>query len=292
MPRPKPDLAFGYSQAAFDTNQRTAIGLLVNELKQSYAMPVRSLRFPFLQIEFRALAMGGSPFGAKNQAASAGAIAMNGLLELNRRNSAEPGFDSDNPQFFSLTMNNIYASVNVHWLSHSAENGSIRYNMGTLSDHLLTESGGLKAVYQIVKNILDYAVNERLAKIREALDTYMQNFVVEREKAIHGRDSASESQAEEQRISPRHLGVNVHPSSDRQPAKRRKLGHPARGDIAEGILDRPAEQLQSGRATRTITKKALPSIRQKERHHRNAPPAIPVRASSRIAKLARRGQSS
>ena len=121
---------------------------------------------------------------------------MNGLLDLNRCNSAESGFDSDNPQFFSLTINNIYAYANVHWLSHSAENGSICHNVARLSNHFHTESDGLKAVHQIVKNILNYAVSEPLPKIREAY----KNFIVEREKkAIHGRrDSASESQAEEE----------------------------------------------------------------------------------------------
>ena len=163
----------------------------------------------------------------------------NGLLDLNRCNSAESGFDSDNPQFFSLTMNNIYVYANVHWLSHSAENESICHNVARLSNQFHTESDGLKAVHQIVKNILNYAVSEPLLKIREALDTYEQNFVIEREKkAIHGRrDSASESQAEEeQQTSPRQLGVNLHSSADRQPAKQRKSGLPAQGDFAEGSV--------------------------------------------------------
>ena len=108
-------------------------------------MPGKTLRFPILKIQFKALATCGSLFGAENQAASASATAMNDLLELNRRNSAEPGLDSDNRQLFSLTMNNIYTFVNAHWLSHGAKNRSIYYNMARLSNHLLTESDGLKA---------------------------------------------------------------------------------------------------------------------------------------------------
>lgn len=169
---------------------------------------------------------------------------MNGLLELNRRISAEPSFDFNQPQFFSLTVNNVFTSMNVHWLSHSADNGSVCYHMGKLSRHFLDQPDGLKAVHPIVKNVLDYAVSGRLPKIRQALDIYKQNFVVEREKeAVHGRDSASESQAEEQQISPRQSGVNVR-RSRRRNAKRRKLGqHPAQEDI-EGSIDGPVEQLQ------------------------------------------------
>ena len=268
LPRPKPDFVFGYSDKAFNRNQLEAINHLSNELGHKYAMPAKNLRFPFLEVELKALATGGNVFVAENQAANGGAIAMNGLLELNKRNSTEPNLDSDSPQFFSVTMNNRFASVNAHWLSQSAEDGSICYHMATLSDYLLTESGGLKTVHQIVKNILDYAVNKRLPMIREALDIYRQKVVIEPEKFIHGRDSSSESQAEEQ-ISPRQSGTTVHPSADQQPAKRRKLRH-------------PTPQLQSGRATRTKPKN------RKGKHHLNASSAIPVRASIRIA---RRGQS-
>lgn len=263
-------------------NQRAAIELLVNELKKSYTMPVQTLGFPFLLIEFKGLGASGSPFKADNQACNAGAIAMNGLLELYRRNSAETDMDFDHSQCFSITVNYSYVSVNVHWLSHSAEDGSICFHMASLSKHL-TVPDGLKLVQKIVRNILDYAVSKQLPKICEALDTYRQNIVDEREKAIHVQDPASEPQGEEQQLPPRQSGGNSHPSADRQPAKRRKLGGPAHGDITEGDVDGPAEQSQSRRATRSKTNKAPPSVRQKERRRRNSSSAVSIRASSRIA---------
>lgn len=97
--------------------------------------------------------------------------------------------------------------------------------MAPLSDHLLTKSSGLQKVHQIVKNILHDAVSERLPRICEALDMYMHNLFGEQGKDVHGRDSASESQAEEQQILPRQLS-ETHPLADR-PAKRRRLEHPA-----------------------------------------------------------------
>lgn len=251
LPAPRPDIAFGYSDVAFNKNQHAAIDLLVNEVKKSYAMPVQTVRFPFLLIEFKALGTGGSPFEAANQVAHAGAIAMNGLLELYRRNSAEADMDFDNPQCFSLTVNNVYASVNVHWLSHrAAEDGSICFNMVNLSNILLTESDGLKRVHQIVRNIVEYALSKRLPKFCEALDKYMQNILDEREKG------------EEQQLPRRQSGENGHKSAkDRRPAKRRKLGGPAYGDTAESDVDRPAQQSQSRRVTRSQIKKAPPPVR-------------------------------
>ena len=91
---------------------------------------------------------------------------MNGLLELYRRNSAEADMNFDNPQCFSLTVNNAFVSVNIHWLSYSAEDGSICFRMASLSKHF-TDSDGLKLVQKIVKNILDYAVSKQLPKICE-----------------------------------------------------------------------------------------------------------------------------
>ena len=63
--------------------------LLVDQLGKSYAMPDGKARFPFLEIEFKSQATGGTHFVATNQAANAGAIAMEGTLQLTRKISAE-----------------------------------------------------------------------------------------------------------------------------------------------------------------------------------------------------------
>lgn len=242
LPKPKPDSVFGYSRAAFNLNQRAVIRLLSN-ISGSYAMPAKDLIFPFLQIEFKAFATGGNPFLAENQAANGGAIAMNGLLKLNMGILGEPILDSDSPHFFSVTLNNKFASVNAHWLSGSANDGPICYHMATLSDYLLTESGGLRAVHQIVKNILDHAVNKRLPLIRKALDTYNHNLVGEQENANHGQEplleprEEEEEEEEEKELSSQQSDAPVYSVSHGQPAKRRKLENPAQGDMEEDSAD-------------------------------------------------------
>lgn len=133
----------------------------------------------FLQIEVKAFATGGNPFVAENQAANGGAIAMNGLLKLNMGILADPILGSHSPHFFSVSVNNKFASINADWLSRSRDDKSVCYHMATLSDHLLTESGGLRAVHQTVKNILDYAVNKRLPLIHGALNAYNHNLAGE-----------------------------------------------------------------------------------------------------------------
>ena len=99
LPKPKPNMAYGYSLEAFDDGQLKASGFL-RKGTQNYARPNRSLMFPFFVIEFKAQATGGTHFVATNQAANAGAVAMEGTLQLTRKITAENQIDFDEPQFF------------------------------------------------------------------------------------------------------------------------------------------------------------------------------------------------
>ena len=134
----------------------------------------------------------------------------------------------DIPQFFSLCLDQAVVYVNVHWLSYNADNMTISFHMVRIESYFLDRSKSLKKVHQIVQNILDYALRERLTRIREALDKYYQTSILERVTAIHRRNS--ESQGEEQPIPPRQLDD---PSVDQRSARRRKLGRPARRTASE-----------------------------------------------------------
>lgn len=113
--------------------------------------------------------------------------------------------------------------------------------MATLSDYLLTESGGLRAVHQIVKNILDHAVNKRLPLIRKALDTFNHNLVGEQENANHAQEPLleprEEEEEEEEELSSQQSDAPVHSVSHGQPAKRRKLENPAQRDMEDDSAD-------------------------------------------------------
>ncbi|KAJ4527854.1 hypothetical protein HRR83_000606 [Exophiala dermatitidis] len=70
LPQPKPDLVFGYSEAAFTRNQLDTIGLLTDDQSGgNYAAPDQKVRFPFLQVEFKSQAYNGTHYVAKNHAA-------------------------------------------------------------------------------------------------------------------------------------------------------------------------------------------------------------------------------
>ncbi|KIX97459.1 uncharacterized protein Z520_06911 [Fonsecaea multimorphosa CBS 102226] len=186
LPKSKPDLAFGYSEAAFTRNQLGTIDLLVNaQFGRSYAIPDQKIRFPFLEIEFISQAKNGTHYIATNRAAGAGAIALNGSLDLIQRSSHGMGkFDYNEPQYFSITMDHELARINVHWLKAPVEGeGRHSFHVEGLSKHLLDDANGIRAVRRAFKNILDNGADARLRTLCEALDAYRETVVRNREAA-------------------------------------------------------------------------------------------------------------
>ena len=184
LPKPKPDLAFGYSEEAFTPNQRPIFNLLVQDpLGSSFACPDRDLRFPFLAVEFKSQAKDGSHYTAFNQAAGAGAIAMNGTLELLSRSNNLDEVDFDEPQFFSVTIDQNVGCINVHWIGSNPESGQHTFHLENLSMHILKDGEGVRAIRRAIKNIFDYASDKRLALLADALDEYAKKIIAQKKDA-------------------------------------------------------------------------------------------------------------
>lgn len=184
LPKPKPDLTFGYSQAAFTHKQLTTIDLLVDDqFGRSYAVPDQKIRFPFLQIEFKSQAKNGTHYIATNQAAGAGAIALRGHIDLLQRSAGLKYLDYEEPQYFSISMDHELARINVHWLRAPAEGAQHSFHVEGLSQHLLRDERGIKAVSRAIKNILDHGTDARLRALCGALDAYRDTVVRDKEVA-------------------------------------------------------------------------------------------------------------
>lgn len=184
LPTPKPDLTFGYSDTAFTENQLGTIDLLIDDqYGRSLVVPDQKIRFPFLDIEFKSQAKNGTHYVATNQVAGAGAIALNGNMELMQRSFGAGSFDYNEPQFFSVTMDHQLACVNVHWLKAPAGGGHHSFHVEGLSQHLLKDPDGIRAVSRAIKNILDHGTGGRLRTLCVALDAYRETVVRNRELA-------------------------------------------------------------------------------------------------------------
>lgn len=181
LPKPKPDIAFGYAKAAFSPSQFPTIKLLVQvPLGPSFASPYQDLRFPFLVVEFKSQAKDGSIRVATNQAAGAGAISMNGILELISRGSGLDDFDLNNPLFFSVTMDQNIACVNVHWIGKNSDTNQYTFHLEELRMLPLRYDDSIQVLQRAIKNILDYAADPRLKLILDALDEHRKKIIAQR----------------------------------------------------------------------------------------------------------------
>ncbi|KAL9605051.1 MAG: hypothetical protein Q9179_001647 [Wetmoreana sp. 5 TL-2023] len=252
LPKPKPDLTFGYSEAAFDRKQLMTIDLLVDDqFGRSYAVPDQKLRFPFLDVEFKSQAKNGTHYVATNQVAGAGAIALNGNLELIRRSFGAESFDFDEPHFFSVTMDHQLACVNVHWVRNPAEGGQYSFHVEGLSTHLLSDVNGLRSLRRAIKNILDHGSDVRLRKLCEALDAYRQRVVSEREAVTTEPDQGNMVQTEPQPERRRRSRRAQLPSHKQQyDQSRDDLKEEERRNAEENQGDGPQENLQAQRRSR------------------------------------------
>ena len=122
------------------------------------------------------------------------------------------------------------ACVNIHWLSVPTDGGQNSFHVEGLSQHLLREPNGLRAVIRAIKNILDHGSDARLRKLCEALDAYREKVIRERKAVITERDQGHEVQTElrpEQRLRSRKTQLPSHEQEkyhQRQPSLQTKEG--------------------------------------------------------------------
>lgn len=80
-------------------------------------------------------------------------------------------------------MDHELARINVHWLRAPAEGEKHSFHVEGLSQHLLRDQRGIKAVSRAIKNILDHSTDARLRALCGALDAYRDTVVRNREMA-------------------------------------------------------------------------------------------------------------
>lgn len=200
LPKPKPDKAFGYAKVAFNASQLSTINVLVQvPLGPSFASPYECLRFPFFVIELKSQAKDGSIRVARNQAAGAGAVALNGILELMSRGPTPDDFDLNQPLFFSVTMDQEFAGVNAHWIGKNLDTNQYTFNLEELKMLPLKYDDSIQVLQRAIKNIFDYAADPHLKPILEALDDHRKKIIAHRaaesvEKTVEPRAPPSPPQ--------------------------------------------------------------------------------------------------
>ncbi|KAK5203172.1 hypothetical protein LTR41_011086 [Exophiala xenobiotica] len=184
VPNTKPDLAFGYPEAAFTDVQLGTIDLLFDDRSgRSHAVPESTTRFPFLQVEYRALSNERPYYTTTNQAAGAGAIALNDIVKLMERSFGLEHFDYDKPQYFSIGIDHQLARLSVHWVkAPTEEGGQHSFHQTELAQYYLhLDANSIRAFSRAIKNIVDDGADPRLPALCDALDRYREVIVRDEE---------------------------------------------------------------------------------------------------------------
>jgi hypothetical protein len=106
-----------------------------------------------------------------------------------------------------------------------------------LSQHLLRDTNGLRAVTRAIKNILDYGLDVRLRKLCEALDAYREKIVLEREAVATERDQVCEIQTELRPEEKRKSRNTQQPSHEQQGYRSRPIIQAKGGAIVHAGKD-------------------------------------------------------
>ena len=212
LPKPKPDTTFAFSKTAFDRYQLGTMSSLVTEPNgPSFASPNQDLRFPYLVIEYKSQAKDGSIRVAINQAAGAGAVALNGLRETISRGLGLDPFDIDKIMVFSVAMDQNSACINVEWIGKIMDTNEYTYHFEELKMLSLRYDDSVQVLQRALKNIHGWAGEDLLKLLVNALNEYRN-----REGEKKNADSVEKPQVEEELRAP--------PSPPKPPRRKRPRG--------------------------------------------------------------------
>lgn len=163
---PKPDTHFGYP-----TNQRSrwsfAQSNVINHpAARPYTQPARGNTFPFLMVEMKSEAAGGTIFVAENQAAGSGSHSVNALSWLLREAGTYNNASLTDTIAFTIALSHREAIFYVHWYSETDR----RHYMSFLKSYSSVTAEDIRACNNVIKNIMDLALGARMTTISTALE--------------------------------------------------------------------------------------------------------------------------
>lgn len=169
LPNPKPDVFYGYACDAM-SKLHLPNGVYFTDFLQEfglehYAQPTSVESYwPYLVVEFKSTK--GSEWVGENQNAGAGASCVNGVDTLLRMAYPAAKRRAIDSMVFSCVINATRATLWVHYTMDKA--GVVQHGYSYFDDFNLKRPDQAIAFRNSLKNIMDWALNERLTTIRKA----------------------------------------------------------------------------------------------------------------------------
>lgn len=162
---PKPDVYLGYAPYGKPSWSLAESNVIDHPMARPYTQPARSNTFPFLMIEMKSEAAGGTLYVAENQAAGSGSHSVNALLWLFEEAGLLDSLSIEDTAAFTITLSHKHAVFYIHWYSAADR----RFYMSYLKSYSSMEPADIRACNNTVKNIIDYGLRARKKMIGNAL---------------------------------------------------------------------------------------------------------------------------
>ena len=162
---PKPDFHYGYPTGPKSdlTDQEAAVA--DHRAARSRTQPTRDNINPFLAIEFKSEATGGTIWVAENQAAGSAAHIVHSLRWLLSQASPSRTCSNTDSVAFTSSLTQRTAVFHVAWYSEEER----RIIMSYINDYSFMKDSDIQGCRSIVKNILDYGEDVRKPVVKKAL---------------------------------------------------------------------------------------------------------------------------
>lgn len=161
---PKPDFHYGYPAGPNSdfTDQEAAVA--DHRAARSRTQPARDNIQPFLAIEFKSEATGGTIWVAENQAAGSAAHIVNSLRWLLSQASPSRTYSDTDSVAFTSSMTQRTAVFHVAWYSEEER----RIIMSYIDDYSFMKDPDIQGCRNIINNILDYGEDIRKPVVKKA----------------------------------------------------------------------------------------------------------------------------
>lgn len=160
---PKPDFHYGYPTGQLSQWSLEENAVCDHRIAQPFSQPARGNRCPFLVIETKAEAAGGTLWLAENQAAGSGSHCVNSMRWIFEQ-ASEVHSIVDSVAFTAvLTQREVI--FHVHFYSEQDQ----RFYMSFIANFLTTRFEDIQRCHSTVQHIISFGLDARQKKVRGAL---------------------------------------------------------------------------------------------------------------------------
>lgn len=167
IPKPNPDIIYGYSLNAFTDKQQLAQRLADKRTTCVLSKTSKDLYWGFFVLECKSQVNGGTIWVAINQCAGGGSTCVNAASQLFRLAMGEESRRTDSISFL-LAIDGQTASLYVHW--HEEAKG---FYLDPVKVYVLTEAEDIKKLKCHAKNVAEWGLGSRLDATEIALDNFI-----------------------------------------------------------------------------------------------------------------------